>query len=75
MYTVALLYVKFCPADCSGWELHLRLPLQDLDIRRDASVATGGVFIADVNSAGSYDLVGYASGTLGRALPKFFFSA
>ncbi len=35
MYTIVLLDVKSFPADCSGWELRLRLPLQDLDVRRD----------------------------------------
>ncbi len=35
MYTIVLLYVKICPADCSGWELCLHLPLQDLDVRLD----------------------------------------
>ncbi len=49
MYTIVLLYVKICPADCSGWELRLRLPLQDLDVRCDVSVAPGGVLLLTSN--------------------------
>jgi hypothetical protein len=39
-----------------------------MDVRRDISVAPGGVFIADINSTGSHYHVGYALGTLGLGL-------
>ncbi len=68
MYTIVLLYAKICPADCSGWELRLRLPLQDLDVRCDVSVAPGGVLSLTSNSLVFIHTVGYAPGTLGLGL-------
>jgi hypothetical protein len=38
------------PGDCRGFELRLRLPLQDLDVRCDVSVAPGGVLYLTSNS-------------------------
>jgi hypothetical protein len=64
-----LLYVYFTLADCSGWELRLRLrlPLPDLDVRRDVSVAPGG-FITDINTPSALITFAYSSGTLGLGL-------
>ncbi len=63
-----LLYVKICPADCSGWEpLRLRLPLQDLDVRW-TSPRRPEAFVTDVKFARSHHTVGYAPGTLGLGL-------
>jgi hypothetical protein len=72
MDTIVLLYAKICPADCSGWELRLRLPLQDLDVRRDVSVAPGGVLSLTSNSLVFHPTVGYAPGTPGLGLAKIF---
>jgi hypothetical protein len=74
MDTIVLLYVKICPADCSGWELRLRL--QDLDVRcdvrlRGARRRTG----SDVNFARFHHTVGHAPGTLGLGLAQILFSA
>jgi hypothetical protein len=70
MYTIDLLYVKRCLADCSGWELRLRLPLQELDIGRATfvSVAPGGVLLPTSTFARFHHTVGYAPGTLGLGL-------
>jgi hypothetical protein len=77
MYTIDLLYVKRCPADCSGWELHLCLPLQDLDVGSVTyvSVAPGGVLLPTSKFARFHHTVGYAPGTLGLGLAQILFSA
>jgi hypothetical protein len=76
-YTIDLLYAKTCPADCSSWELRLRLPLQDLDIGRATyvSVAPGGVLLPMSKFARCHHTVGYAPGTLGLGLAQILFSA
>jgi hypothetical protein len=77
MYTIDLLYVKRCPADCSGWELHLCLPLQDLDVGSVTyvSVAPGGVLLPTSKFARFHHTVGYGPGTLGLGLAQILFSA
>ncbi len=70
MYTIVLLYVKSCLADCSGWELRLRLPLQDLDPRGARRRITSNVKFARLHHT-----VGYAPGTLGLGLAQILFSA
>jgi hypothetical protein len=77
MYTIDFLYVKRCPADCSGWELHLRLPLQDLDVGSVTyvSVAPGGVLLPMSKFARFHHTVGHAPGTLGLGFAQIFFSA
>jgi hypothetical protein len=45
-------YDILTPADCSGWELRLRLLLLDLDVRRDVSVAPIDALIADAKFFG-----------------------
>ncbi len=77
MYTIDLLYVKRCPADCSGWELRLRLPLQDLDVGSVTyvSVAPGGVLLPTSKFARFHHTVGYAPGTLGLGVAQILFSA
>jgi hypothetical protein len=77
MYTIVLLYLKSCPADCSGWELRLRLLLQDLDVGHlmYVSVAPGGVLLPTSKFARFHHTVGYAPGTLGLGLAQIFFSA
>jgi hypothetical protein len=76
MYTIVLLYVKRSPADCSGWELRLRLLLQDLDFGSVTyvSVALGGVLLLMSKFACSHYTVGYALGTLGLDLAQILFS-
>jgi hypothetical protein len=74
MYTLVLLYVKICPADCSGWELRLRL--QDLDVRRDVRLCGARRrTVPDFNFARFHHTVGYAPGTLGLGLAQILFSA
>jgi hypothetical protein len=68
-------YDILAPADCSGWELRLRLLLLDLDVRLDVSVAPGGALIADTNFFG-FNNVDLCLGILGLGLaPNFLFSA
>jgi hypothetical protein len=74
MYTIVLLYVKICLADCSGWELRLRL--QDLDVRHDVRLCGARRrTVSDVNFARFHHTVGSAPGTLGLGLPQILFSA
>ncbi len=77
MYTIVLLYVNRSPADCSGWELRLRLLLQDLDVGSVTyvSVAPGGVLLPTSKFARSRHPVGYALETLGLGLAQIVFSA
>jgi hypothetical protein len=77
MYTIDLLYVKRCPADCSDWELRLRLPLQDLDVGSVTyvSMAPGGVLLLTSKFARFHHTVGYAPGTLGLGLAQILFFA
>jgi hypothetical protein len=63
--------VKICPADCSGWELRLRLLLQDLDVRHDVSVVPGGVLSLTSNSLGFIILLAMLRGHQAWASPKF----
>ncbi len=72
MYSIVLLYVKICPADCSGWKLlYLRLPSQDLDVRCDVSVAPGGVLYLMSNSLVLIVLLATLRGHWAWDWPKF----